>query len=190
MFARGGESEAERDPASIRQRLGLGEGTAAWLASLPASDADRAFPVLAERDAAAALLTRLAVPSIQVDEAVRALPLMAADPALRWLLGRCAQLLVEQMGRNGPIAPWPALPDALGLPGRYFYAVVFLTVLPDVRRYHQQRGVPDDISWATLADMGRHMAIHQRVHGEGGLSSHNWLTLHYRGLIYELGRLQ
>lgn len=176
-------------PTTVRERLGLGEETASWLASLPAS-AGGASPTLPTRDEVATLLPRLAVPRPQVDDAIRALPLVAADPALSWLLARCTQQLIQEMGANGPMAPWPALPDTLGLPGRYFYALVFLATLPDVRRYHQQRGIPDAVSWATLADLGRHMAIHQRVHGAGGLTSHNWLTLHYRGVIFELGRLQ
>jgi GNAT-like C-terminal domain/N-acyltransferase N-terminal domain len=177
-------------PTTVRERLGLGEETAAWLASLPSDGASEGLPRPPERNEATALLARLAVPVAQIDEAVSALPAIRDDPALRWLLGRCAQQLIGVMGVNGPLQPWPALPEHLGLPGRYLYVMVFLATLPAVRRYHQQRGIPDDVSWATLADLGRHMAIHERVYGMGGLSSHNWITLHYRGVIYELGRLQ
>jgi hypothetical protein len=189
LIARDSKYEAAFDPTSVRQRLGLGEETADWLASLASNDASENLPPLPER-AAAALLPRLGLADPQVDAAITALAAVAADPALRWLLIHCAQHLIKSMGVTGPLRPWPALPDDLGMPGRYFYVLVFLATLPHVRRYHQQRGIPDDVSWATLADLGRHMAIHQRISGEGGLSAHNWLTLHYRGVIYALGRFQ
>src|SRR5262249_44275234 len=50
---------------------------------------------------------------------------------------------------------------------------------------------PDDVSWATLADLSRHVAqFRRRHHGETGLNTEWWLTLHWRGALYELGRLQ
>ena len=41
--------------------------------------------------------------------------------------------------------------------GRYFFVHVYLAALADVRRFHKQRGIPDQISWATLADLGRNL---------------------------------
>lgn len=189
LSAAGNPSAENLDPAAVRRRLGLGEETAAWLASLPAAAGGK-LPTLPQREEAADLLRRLGVPSAQAEEILATVPAVEGDPALRWLLGRCAQQLVQDMGVNGPLQPWPALPASLGLPGRYLYVLVYLATLPFVRRYHQQRGIPEDISWATLADLGRHLAIHQRIAGEGGLTAHNWLTLHFRGVIYALGRLQ
>lgn len=183
-------SAEDLDPVAIRRHLGLGEETAAWLASLPSDAASGQCPTLPQRDEAAALLMRLGVANVQIDDCISVAPAVEADPALRWLLDRCAQQLIEVMGVNGPLQPWPALPASLGLPGRYLYVLVFLATLQYVRRYHRQHDVPDDVSWATLADLGRHMAIHQRISGEGGLTAHNWLTLHFRGVIYALGRLQ
>ena len=185
-----GETDTELDPTTVRERLGLAEDTAAWLASLPAVGATEEAPALPRRADASALLARLAVPAGQIDEAVTAWRAVEADPALRWLLVHCAQQLITAMGRSRSPAPWPALPSSLGLAGRYLYVLAFLATLPAVRRYHQRHGIADDVSWSTLADLGRHMAIHQRMTGEGGLSTPNWLTLHFRGVIYELGRLQ
>lgn len=70
----------------------------------------------------------------------------------------------------------------------WFYAWVFLAALPAVRAYHRERGIPDDVSWATLAHLGRAVAIDRRAHGR--LEQFGWLTLHFRGALYELGRLQ
>ena len=66
----------------------------------------------------------------------------------------------------------------------------FLEALPDVRRFHAERGIPDDISWATLADLGQQLKVHRRTFGEYGLQTHWWMTVHWTGQIYALGRLQ
>jgi len=66
----------------------------------------------------------------------------------------------------------------------------FLTTLPDVRRYHAGRGISDEISWATLADLGKQLDVHRRTNGSYGLETHWWMTNHWTGQIYTLGRLQ
>lgn len=66
----------------------------------------------------------------------------------------------------------------------------FLAALPDARALHAARGVPEEVSWATLSDLGRHTAIGRMLYGSGGLRDSGWLSLHFTGRIYELGRLQ
>jgi hypothetical protein len=66
----------------------------------------------------------------------------------------------------------------------------FLQTLPDIRRYHAERGIGDEISWATLADLGRQLNVHRRTNGDFGLETHWWMTIHWVGAIYALGRLQ
>lgn len=66
----------------------------------------------------------------------------------------------------------------------------FLETLPDIRRYHQERGVSDEISWATLADLGQQLDVHRRTFGEYGLATHWWMSIHWSGVLYALGRLQ
>jgi hypothetical protein len=68
-------------------------------------------------------------------------------------------------------------------------AALLITV-PEIRKYHRERGIPDDISWATLADLGLQLQVSRRTHGEYGLATHWWLTIHWAGQIYALGRLQ
>ncbi len=184
------ESSLDMNAVTVRERLGLGEDATAGLDDLESVGAPRQPVRLPSRDEAVALLARLAVPSADVPELVSAMPSAGDDPALWWLLERCYHRLVQDMGGFGPLRPWASLPASLGAAGRYFYAYVFLAALPDVRRWHQERGIPDDVSWATLADLGQNMAIYRRMHGDGGVGAHNWLTLHFRGAIYWLGRLQ
>ncbi|TMG70575.1 MAG: hypothetical protein E6H81_06990 [Chloroflexi bacterium] len=105
------------------------------------------------------------------------------------VLQRTYDSLVADLGNFGTL-DWPdVLPASFGETGRYLYAYVFLGAVEDVRAYHRDRGIPDEISWATLADFGRQLRRDRRLFG-GGLRAHRWLTLHFRGALYELGRLQ
>lgn len=74
--------------------------------------------------------------------------------------------------------------------GRYFYAFVYVAMLPHTRALHRRRGISEAITKATLADVGRHFLIHRDQHGAHGLSSADWLMVHARGLLYQLSRLQ
>ncbi|GAA0623131.1 hypothetical protein GCM10009534_68310 [Kribbella sandramycini] len=65
-----------------------------------------------------------------------------------------------------------------------------LETLPEIRKYHAELGIPDDVSWATLADLGLQLRVSRQTHGEYGLATHWWLTIHWAGQIYALGRLQ
>jgi hypothetical protein len=67
---------------------------------------------------------------------------------------------------------------------------VYQAALADVRRFHKQRGIPDQVSCATLADLGRNKLRDRLLLGDGGLRTSGWLTLHFRGALYQLGRLQ
>ncbi|WP_327637247.1 acyltransferase domain-containing protein [Kribbella sp. NBC_00482] len=66
----------------------------------------------------------------------------------------------------------------------------FLDTVPDIRRFHTERGIPDDISWASLADLGQQLKVSRRTHGEYSLETHWWLTNFWVGNLYWLGRLQ
>ena len=67
---------------------------------------------------------------------------------------------------------------------------MFLAVLPHVQAFHRSRDIPDDVSRRTLADLGRNMAVHRARYQMSGLEAPFWLMLHFRGAIYDLGRLQ
>jgi hypothetical protein len=112
--------------------------------------------------------------------------LQAALPFLpeRTLRERRSELIAE-IGTPEVKFDWPAMP---GHPA--FYPWVFLSVLPEIRAYHRDVGVPDEVSRATLADLGHQMAITRRSTGRLGLAHPLWLTHHYRGALFQLGRLQ
>ncbi|MEU7742543.1 acyltransferase domain-containing protein [Nonomuraea sp. NPDC049158] len=151
-----------------------------WLAHLESGGpATIAFP-----DDLADELVRLAVPHEDIGAVLATLP----EPGgpLWWLAERCVGSLVSAMGGLDPPPAFPDLPEL----GPYFFVHVFVAALPYTRRYHREHGVPDEVSRATLADLGRNMAAHRKRHGTGGLHHPRWFMRHARGILYELGRLQ
>lgn len=162
-----------------------------WLAHLETIDAPDVDIVLPAADDLPPVLLRLAVPHEDIDDLVAMHPEnLPWSPEQRWLLERCTHALVREIGTiDNP--PWfPLLPESFGTLHRHLYIYVFLATLPHVRAYHRQRDIPDDVSWRTLADLGRNLAVHRRRYGTGGLDVAFWLMLHFRGVIYDLGRLQ
>ncbi|MFF8957152.1 acyltransferase domain-containing protein [Streptomyces sp. NPDC014894] len=148
---------------------------------------------LPETDALAEELVDLAAPHEDITELLALRRRMATDPGLRRELESAVGGLVEDMG----VIDGGAEPPAFAEPGgsaaavdRYLPVYVFLAALPHVRAFHRERSVPADVSRRTLADLGRQMALHRAAHGAGGLPAPWWLRLHFRGELYQLGRLQ
>ncbi len=163
----------------------------AWLDDLEKADLpspEVAPPSGAELDE---LVRRLGIHEDDALELAETRPTPTDDPELWWLLQRVHSAITSNIGDLD--FDWRRdahLPKALGPKARFFYAHVLLASVPKIRAWHRQRGIPDDTSWATLADLGRQIAIYRRIHGVGGLDVQFWFTLHFRGLIYDFGRLQ
>ncbi|UQT61774.1 acyltransferase domain-containing protein [Streptomyces durmitorensis] len=136
------------------------------------------------------VLLDLAVPHEDINDLLALRGRLAQDPEARWLLDRSVAGTVRDMGKPGAGPKYAALPVELGSLGAYFYVYVFVATLPYVRAYHRSRGIPDDVSRHTLADLGRHIAVHRRARGGPGLLHPSWNSLHFRGELYQLGRLQ
>jgi hypothetical protein len=146
---------------------------------------------LPDAEQSAALLRRLGCSDELVRDAVATLFSPASDPARSWLLERCRGRLLATMGDSAaPRGSWPQLPRALGAAGSCFHIHVFLATLAATRAWHSAHGVPDEVSWATLADLGRHTALYNIETGASGIDEPWWMTLHLRGVLFELGRLQ
>ncbi|MDA0632213.1 acyltransferase domain-containing protein [Nonomuraea sp. MCN248] len=160
--------------------------TAAWLTGMESDDAPDVELVPPD----ALTLLDLAVPHEDVNEILALTGPILDDPGLRWLLERCARRLVRDLGAAGISFDLPHLPAELGAAGRYFHLYAFVAALPHVRAYHREHGVPADVSRHTLADLGRNLAVHRRRHGVGGVIQPSWIQLHFRGVLYQLGRLQ
>ena len=69
------------------------------------------------------------------------------------------------------------------------WLTAYLQLTPTIVDLHRDLGVSADVTRATLADVGRNLAIHRRAHAEFGLETWDWLIGHYTGMMFGLGRL-
>lgn len=178
---------ADLDAAEVQSRLGLSAETMAWLRRIerPAGSRD---PVLPDDAQVERLLERLGVEPTDRDTTLAARPDPDAHPELWWVLDRACHDMLATMGT--PVgAGLAALPAATGPVGRHLYVWLYLAMLPQVRRYHADRGVPDDISWDSLSALGDEMTSSRLVTGISGLDATWGLPLVFRGASYRLGRL-
>ncbi|MBM2622944.1 DUF5596 domain-containing protein [Actinoplanes sp. LDG1-06] len=143
---------------------------------------DRPSAPLPDRDDVPELLERLAVRPDDAAGILAGWPSPQWTPELTWLLDRSTALVRADLGGHEWLPPGPELPG--------YFAYAYLALIPVVRQYHRDHGIPDTVSWATLADLGRNLAVDRRMRGEGWPVMQSWLTLHVRGGLYELGRLQ
>jgi hypothetical protein len=70
------------------------------------------------------------------------------------------------------------------------WLTAFVRTAERVAEWHASLGVPADITAASLGDVGRHLRLHKRVHGNFGLETWWWLINHFEGALFQLGRLQ
>ena len=146
--------------------------------------------MLPDTDELAETLVELAVPHEDVNELVRMGRRVMDDPELLRFLEHSVAELVRDMGETGDPVDLPELDWPTGALQRCFPAYVFVAALPHTRAYHRSRGIPEDVSRRTLTDLGRNMAVHRRRYGRAGVQSPRWLIHHFRGELYQLGRLQ
>lgn len=179
----------ELTAANVRHALQLSAEYDDFLDGLQHAAATPAAPVPAS-DELAGLLARMGTPARDVDEIVAARPDAERDPELCWMISCARNQLVARLGSYDRMPTWPRLPDRLGAAARYFYVYVFAAATPDVLRFHRAHGVPEEVSWATFADLGDKIGLDRRTHGSGGLRTQAWFKLHFRGVLYSLGRLQ
>lgn len=178
------------DVPHVATRLGVSEEEVDRVQRLAAGHPSAPLPAKAD---APAILDRLGVPPDDAAEIMAGWP--DADsplwtPELRWLLDRSTALVRADLGGYDWLPPGPALPRDRGPAWRHLYVYVYLALIGVVLEYHRDHGIPATVSWTILADLGRNLAIDRRMNGEGWPIMQAWLTLHVRGALYELGRLQ
>lgn len=166
------------------------EGTRDWLRYLDGIGEPTFEVALPSVDELPGVLLDLAVPHEDVNPLLSLRPDPRATPRAWRLLERCVTSLAETMGDPRGTPPLRELPDAFGPLARYFQVYVSLAALPLVREYHAGLGIPASVTTATLRDLGRNLAVTRWRTGRGGLVVGNWLVRHFRGTIYDLGRLQ
>jgi hypothetical protein len=147
--------------------------------------------MLQDADTLPEILLDLAVPHEDINDLVALRRTLTADVRAMDLLEECVEDLVRDIGEVGvEVSLAERVAEAPAALGPFFAVFVFVAALPRTRAYHRERGVPADVSRRTLADLGRNMAFHRRRRGSGGVEVPQWLTRHFRGELYQLGRLQ
>ena len=163
----------------------------AWLDALSnVSTADKNRIQIPDADTWRDWLRYVEIPEEDLDDVIRTTPTAESNPELHDLLQRGGALLVNAMGRIEIDFRFARLVDFNHREYRYFYVQLLTACLPFVREYHQSLGIPENITQATLADLGRNVRVHRKREGVGGLGVMWWLMLHFRGVIFQLGRLQ
>lgn len=170
--------------------LGAEERYAEWLAYLHDLGPLPTPVTVPEGDALLDAFRDLNVPADDIETLVRLRPWLDADQDLTWLLERCVHSLRANMDVVTTVPGFPVLPAEIGPIANFFYLYVYATMLPFSRELHRQHGIQDDTSSAIFADVGRNMLVHRKRHGTHGLAAPDWLMLHFRGMIFQLGRLQ
>ncbi|MDQ6752940.1 MAG: acyltransferase domain-containing protein [Actinomycetota bacterium] len=107
--------------------------------------------------------------------------LLAGEPGPA--VAKVLELLAERLGSEAEAPARHGQTELSWIEG-------YLRFTPEIVRWHAEHDVPEVISRATLADIGRNLAINRRVHGRFGLDTWPWLGHHFAGQLYQLGRLQ
>ncbi|ADD43677.1 hypothetical protein Snas_4025 [Stackebrandtia nassauensis DSM 44728] len=145
------------------------------------------LPSAAELDS---LLTgRLGCDPIDAAAVAAARPDPDADPELWWVMERCYRHLLADMGGIEMLL-WPQLPDKWGATGRFVHLYALLAAIPETLAYNRSRGIEDEITWATLSNVAEKLRLNRARFGVPGLEVAHWFTLHFRGAIHRLGRLE
>jgi hypothetical protein len=175
---------------AIAGELGLDERYACWRDELASSAAweDATLQPLTPA-AMARACPELGIDAEAASLAVEAAAVLERSPALRRLHRHCLWRLFGS--RRLPYEhDWPMLPESLGAAGRFFYLTVLVAALPRIRAQHARRGIPEQVSRETLADVGVNVRRYRALYGCHGFDEINWLGWHFQGRLFQLGRLQ
>lgn len=117
------------------------------------------------------------------------------DEPLLTEVERRAKILAAGIGRIGDDErpdPWVDYEAEAPGPGAdgLIPLLTLLATVDQVRGFHAGRGVPEDMSWRSLSDLGQQVWVHRLTYDRFGLHAHGWLRTAWSGELYWLGRLQ
>ncbi len=175
--------------AEVSERFGLGEALDAWSDELAAS---------AEFSATAALPDRVFIGRVGdqlglADDVTASLADATAildDAAVRRVVAHAQWKVAERYDPTDPLPIWPDLGGAPEPGARLLWALAAISLVPRAQTLHAAAGVPDDVSIATLGDLGAQMEVHEEVHGHVGFEEMGFYAHSLTGHMFKLGRLQ
>jgi hypothetical protein len=180
-------------PSKVQRKLGLSDEMMLWLERIERASSSPG-PQLPNDREAAQLMERLGVEPVDQGYTLAARLNPDEQPELWWVLDRIYHGMLANMGRGEPVdgfKGWSAFPASAGPFGMHLYVWLFLAVVPEVRHFHTERRIPDDISWESLKVLGRGMSTHRSMIGMSGLGLWDqWGgPMRFLGADYQLGRL-
>ncbi|MCX4683530.1 acyltransferase domain-containing protein [Kitasatospora purpeofusca] len=134
-------------------------------------------------------LLGLAVPFEDVNGLLAARTRLDRDRGLRTFFEEMLRTQAEAVGTIGRPAGLDRDWAAGTADGEGLATLLFVALAPLARAHHRALGIPAEVTGSTLADLGRQLAV-SRWRGRTGLGNARWLTLHFRGELFQLGRLQ
>ena len=177
----------------VAAALGLGGEHEIWRDRFPESEgfARREALDLPSAEDLPALCEQLRFPDDVGEALVPARRALDDEPALVRLLHHCRWLMRSADPDQTPFAtPWPQLPDEVGDGAALFYPMVLLAEAPRLRRWHADKGISEEVSLETIADVGRQIDICRCIYGRWAFDEMAWLGHHFAGRLFQLGRLQ
>lgn len=88
------------------------------------------------------------------------------------------------------IEPPSPFPDDASPEEQRLALFAMAAVAEDVVAEYLRREVPEEIAWASVADLGQQVHVHRQVHGSFGLGTYGWCAENFSGHLLWLGRLQ
>jgi hypothetical protein len=137
-----------------------------------------------------ALLDRLGFSRRDAVVVLANLPRHERQPELWDLLQDAHQRLVACIDTPCSLDLVPPEVQRFGPAGDLFGVYLLLSILPCTLAWHQARGIPAKVTWSTLSDLGRQVETFYRFNGRTGFDEEAWISLHFRCLLFQLGRLQ
>ncbi|MFD9059915.1 acyltransferase domain-containing protein [Kitasatospora purpeofusca] len=134
-------------------------------------------------------LLGLAVPFEEVNGLLAARARLDRDRGLRTFFEDMLRTQAEAVGTLGRPAGLDRDWAAGTAGGEGLATLLFVALAPLARAHHRALDIPAEVTRSTLADLGRQLAV-SRWRGRTGLGNARWLTLHFRGELFQLGRLQ
>lgn len=135
-------------------------------------------------------LLELAVPFDEVNAVLAARTALARDRGLRTAFDEVLREQSAAVGTVGrPSGFTGGRPAGFDGPG-HLLTLLFVALAPHTRAFHRALGISPAVTRTTLADLGRQLVVSRWRGHPGGLGNPAWLTLHFRGELYQLGRLQ
>lgn len=139
------------------------------------------------------LLQRLGIEEVDRGPIVALVTRVLDDPALVAEVERLTGLLSPFVGqwRDTWARPGFTVDDEReGLMVGGLPLCALLATAVDVHQHHLTRGIPADVSWASMADLGQQVTKHRLVRRATGLTQANWARNVWAGDFIRLGRLQ